>query len=259
MIDLHCHILPGADDGPGTLDEAVEMCRIAERDGIGTIVATPHFRPGIYEIPDIAGRIDELRGALAEKGIRLTILPGSDVTVTPELPGHLAAKPGLTINNTGKYFLAELPHEAVPARWEEFLLDILRNGITPILTHPERNHWFIHHPDALLSFVHAGGLVQITASSILGESGVESRNYCIYLLKRNLVHVVATDAHSRLQRPPLLSPALRTAASLVGSDRAMRLVRDIPEKIISGLPMDAPGIEPGGMKKRRWYQRMLDL
>src|SRR5512138_3499510 len=158
MIDLHCHILPGVDDGPATLEEAVEMCRIAEADGIRTIVATPHFRPGTYEFDDREQALGSLRSEVLRRGIGVTVLAGADVTVTPELPLYLAQQPHLTINGTGRYVLAELPHDAVPARWDDFLLSLRSRGITPILTHPERNHWFLGRPDALYSYVLAGGL-----------------------------------------------------------------------------------------------------
>lgn len=259
MIDLHCHILPGIDDGPETLGEAVEMCRIAADDGITTIVATPHFRPGKYDNLDIADRLTRLRSEIARQGIAVEVLSGADVTVTPELPFYLAQNPQLTVNGTGKYFLAELPHDAVPARWEEFLLSFRGRGITPIITHPERNHWFISHPDALRPFVLAGGLVQITAMSILGKNGVESRNYSRYLLRRSLVHVIATDAHSIDQRPPRLAEAVRAAGTIIGEAQALRLVRDTPQGIIAGRSVDVQQAAAEGPTKRKWYRRMLDL
>lgn len=259
MIDIHCHVLPGIDDGPETLAEAVEMCRIAADDGVGTIVATPHYRPGMFENTDISGHVDRLQHELSLRSIPVRILPGADVVVTPELSVHLAQHPQLTINGTGRYVLAELPHDAVPARWEEFLLSIRSSGITPIITHPERNRWFLAHPDALFSFVTAGGLVQITAMSILGANGHESREYSRHLLKRGLVHVIASDAHSVDRRPPLLSGAVRIAGDIVGADNAVRMVNDIPQRIIDGRPVELRPAPLEGMKKRAWFQRIFDL
>lgn len=259
MIDLHCHILPGIDDGPDTMDEAVEMCRIAYADGIRTIVATPHFRPGRYDHPDES--INSVREALQSEvvrlGIDMTILAGADVTVTPELPLHLGQRRGLTINNTGRYFLAELPNGAVPARWDQYLLSLIRKGCTPILTHPERNGWFLSHRDALYPFVHGGGLVQITAMSVTGEVGEVVQSYARYLLKQGLAHIIATDAHSTEQRKPLLSGAVEVASDIIGKDAALRMVTDIPRAIIEGRQPDVDMPEPMVVPRRTWIERLL--
>jgi protein-tyrosine phosphatase len=261
MIDLHCHILPGLDDGPETVDEAVEMCLIAHKDGIRTIVATPHFRPGRYDYSEeaVISALEGLRSEVARRGIDLKILAGADVTVTPELPLHLSMRRGLTINNAGRYFLAELPNGAVPARWDQYLLSMTSRGFSPILTHPERNGWFLSHRDALYPFVSAGGLVQITAKSITGGAREDVREYCHFLLRRNLVQVIATDAHSLDQRPPVLSEAVKTAADIIGETSAFRLVRDNPRAIIEGRTFEVPEPVMRVPEKRKWYQRILDL
>lgn len=259
MIDLHCHILPGIDDGPSTLDESIEMCRIAAADGIKTIVATPHFRPGTYDCDDVGKHVAVLQEEIASRGIDLTILPGADVSVTPELVYHVEDDRRLTINGNGRFVLTELPHEAVPSGWDRFLLSLRERGITPILTHPERNRWFLSRPEALVPFVMAGGLVQITAMSVTGAVGDDVQEYCRFLLRSNLVHVIATDAHSIDQRPPVLSEAVKAAADIVGEANAYRLVRDNPRVIIDGLPLDV--LEPVVMsaKKRSWFQKVLDM
>jgi protein-tyrosine phosphatase len=261
MIDIHCHILPGIDDGPATLDEAVAMCRIASGDGIETIVATPHFKPGKFECSgeDVGRAVSLLNGELMRQGVKVSILPGADVSVTPELPVHLDQIRALTINGTGRYFLAELPHETIPAHWDQFLLSLQGRGFVPILTHPERNRWFLNHPDALYPFVLAGGLVQLTAMSITGGIGDDIREYCRFLLRRNLVHVIATDAHSPDQRPPILSEAVRAATAIIGQAAADRLVRVNPQEILTGRHVDAPEPVMNVPEKRRWYQRILDL
>lgn len=259
MIDIHCHILPGLDDGPSTLDESLEMCRIASADGIATIVATPHFKPGTYAIHDLSGHIRTLQNELDRQGIGITILPGADVSVTPELPAYLSQYRELTINGSGRYFLAELPHEAIPAHWDQFLLSQRSKGIVPIITHPERNRWFLNHPDALAPFVMSGGLVQITAMSVTGGVGPDVREYCLFLLRRHLVHVLATDAHSTAQRPPILSAALHAASELIGESAAKRLVSDNPQAIIEGRPVDAPEPVMITVKKRSWFQKVLDM
>jgi protein-tyrosine phosphatase len=259
MIDLHCHILPGIDDGPETLDEAVEMCRIAHADGIRTIVATPHFRPGRYDHSEVevSSAREGLCSEVARLGIDITILGGADVTVTPELPLHLGQRRGLTINNTGRFFLAELPNGSVPARWDQYLLSLINKGCTPVLTHPERNGWFLSHRDALHPFVGGGGLVQITAMSLTGEAGEAVQSYSRYILKQGLAHIIATDAHSAVQRKPLLSGAVAAAADIIGRDPAFRMVTDIPQAIIEGRRPDVDMPEQVVVPRRSWIERLL--
>jgi len=262
MIDLHCHILPGLDDGPKTLEESVDMCRIAARDGIRTIAATPHFKPGIFEHPPalVRKKIQALTEALQTHNIDIRIVPGADVFVTPELTKHFGSFDYLTLNKTGKYFLAEFP-DVVPPQWDVFLLSFLDQGITPIITHPERNRWFSAHYRALYSFVIRGGMLQITAQSLTGTLGTEVRNFCEFLLRHDLVHVLATDAHSLVERPPILSAAVEIARSIIGHEKADALVTTIPEAILAGtkVPISQPILHSEAPKRKSWIRRLTSL
>ena len=242
MIDLHCHILPDLDDGPATLDEAVEMCRLAVADGIGTIVATPHYRPGWYEstVDARRSRTASLQERLGREGLAITILHGAELTVSPELPVLLEREPELTINGTGKYFLVELPFQSEPPKWEGFLLSLLAGRRVPVLAHPERSAWLHWKPDMLLHFVKAGGLVQVTGGSLLGEEGREAREFAFLLLRHHLVHAIASDAHSALERTPRLSDAVQAAAEVVDRTYAADLVSRYPEEIVAGRAVTAP-------------------
>ena len=261
MIDLHCHILPGMDDGPETLAKAVAMCRAAEADGIETIVAAPHYKPGTYEFtgPGILEAVYILSGELKKQGLDIRILPGAEVTVSPEM--HASLMPGgyLTINH-GRYFLAEFRPLSVPARWDAFLLSFLDAGMTPIIAHPERNAWFIHRPEALAAAVQSGILVQVTAMSITGGFGPETRDFSVHLLRQNLVHAIASDGHSARLRPPQLAEAVALATDVVGRERADALVTTIPQAIIDSRPI--PALEPIEYNPqtrapgRGWLQRL---
>ena len=238
MIDIHCHILPGMDDGPGSFDEAVAMCRKAAADGIRTIVATPHFKPGSYEFAAarIMEAIDILTAELKKRGVDIRILPGAEVTVSPEMIAHLNVGNHLTING-GRYFLTEFSPLSVPADWDKFLLSFLDAGMVPIIVHPERNAWFINHPAALATAVRSGIMVQITAASITGDFGAEARDFSVHLLRNNLVHAIASDGHSADFRPSQLTEAVTLAADVVGRERAEALVTSIPQAIIEGQPI----------------------
>jgi len=262
MIDIHCHILPGMDDGPGSLREALDMCREAAADGVETIVATPHFRPGMYEFTGrkVIDTVNILEKAAIEEGLHLRILPGAEISVSPEMPSFLKEGRYLTLNNNGRYFLAELPTLSVPPNWDTFLLSLLSSGLTPIIAHPERNDWFMNHPDALASAVGRGLLVQVTAMSITGGLGGDARDFSYYLLRHNLVHAIASDAHSADFRRPVLSEASGIAADIVGRERAEDLVNTVPQAIIEGR--DIPGLGQVGYahpeaQKKTWFTKLF--
>jgi protein-tyrosine phosphatase len=254
MIDLHCHILHGMDDGPETLRESVEMCRMAAMDGTTTIAATPHYNPGQYPRTGelIRERVAELEAALQAENIALTIVPGADVAIFPDLPTHPGLKNFLSINNS-RYLLLEFPHFYVTQSWDSFLRSLLAAGTVPIITHPERNSWFVRHPKAVEQAVQIGALVQITAMSLLGGFGDEARRFSIHLLKSDLAHVMASDGHSATERPPLLSGAVKAAAGLIGDERAQELVKTMPAAIIVDRPVRVrqPRVLDAG--KRSWF------
>lgn len=241
------------DDGPGDIEESLDMCRMAASDGITTIVATPHFSPGRFMADSVSvfDAASRLVAAVEREGIPLKILTGADTAITPETPAQLTAVEHLTINRTGRYFLAEFPHDHVPPNWEQFLLSIAASGVTPIITHPERNLWFMNRPDALYPVVAKGVMAQITAMSLTGEFGEEAQEVSIYFLRHNLAHVIATDAHSATYRPPILSEAAQMATELFGRERAERLVNTTPAAIVEGRPvrLEEP-LRPAGRESR---------
>ncbi|MBA4373826.1 MAG: tyrosine protein phosphatase [Thermodesulfovibrio sp.] len=235
MIDIHCHILPGLDDGPETLEESLALCRAAAADGIRTIVATPHYKPGAYEWsgPEVLKTLSLLNTAVAAEGLDLQILPGAEVAVFPELPSVLEAGGPLMLNQ-GIYFLVEFRPHAIPANSEAFLASFLDSGLIPVIAHPERNAWFANHPEVLFPLVRRGVLLQITAASLTGGLGPQARDFSGYLLRHNLAHVIASDGHNLDDRPVALSKAVALAADLVGEERAVTMVTTVPEAILAG-------------------------
>ena len=234
LIDIHSHILPGVDDGAKTLEEALEMCKIAEADGITTIVATPHSMNGLYinQKETVCRKVDEFNSILKKEKIKINILPGLDLHFYPELLFHLKNGKILTLNNHGCYLIVEFP-EVISPHIESICFNLQIQGVVPIISHPERNYFFRKNPQLLQDFVDRGALVQVTAMSITGEFGIEAEKAVKNLLKKNLVHIIATDAHSIGKRPPLLSPAVKVAAEIVGEEQAQRMVTTIPERIIN--------------------------
>ncbi|MEE9165290.1 MAG: CpsB/CapC family capsule biosynthesis tyrosine phosphatase, partial [Nitrospinota bacterium] len=205
FIDIHTHILPEMDDGSKSWEETLQMCRIAVEDGIKTIALTPHIRNGAYwfEEEEISQKAGELKKHVKEHGIALNITTGADVHLDPETLA-LIEKGIYSINPGRKYVLIELPDDHIPQKMEENIFHLLIKGITPILSHPERNYEIQRNPQKLYELVNKGLLAQVTASSITGGFGIEAKKTAEVLIRHRLVHIIASDAHSVNWRPPVL-------------------------------------------------------
>jgi protein-tyrosine phosphatase len=233
MIDIHCHILPGIDDGPKELADSLEMAEIAAADGIRHIVATPHVKSEILSPAFLEEKVRQLNDKLQRVFSPLQVLRGADVSAV--LPPELLAR--YTINK-GPYCLLEFPHSHLPRNAEELVFRILVAGLRPIITHPERNPSVVRDPELLFRLIDAGGLVQITAGSLTGGFGANARECAAYLLKKGKVHFLATDAHSPTHRRPVLSPAVKEATAIIGYSAALDLVTTNPSAVIAGRPLD---------------------
>ncbi len=233
MIDLHSHILPGIDDGPADWEETVELCRIAAKDGVRGIVATPHIIPGVYPNTGdiISTKITELRERLKGR-VDITLYTGAEVHLAPDLVEKVGSDEVPTINN-GCYLLLELPHSLLPPQTEGMIFKLRTAGIFPIITHVERCAWAKAEFERIEMFVRMGALIQITGMSVTGGFGKMAKAVAEKLLKEDLAHVIASDAHSQGQRPTGLSRAVEATSKLIGQDRAMKMVRENPLKIIN--------------------------
>ena len=235
MLDLHCHILPGIDDGPKTLDESVAMCRMAEEDGINAIVATPHKSSFVADVSaqQVSDGIKQLEEALAQNNIDIEILPGHEIHISKDLIDNIDSGRALTINNNKKYILLELPFRSVPFYVFDVLAQLKVKEIIPIIAHPERNTQIQTDKPMMKKLIKAGALAQITGSSLTGEYGGAAQRTAEELLSKGLVHIIASDAHSD-RRPPLLSSAVKAAAKIIGEKKALELVEENPLGIIKG-------------------------
>lgn len=233
MVDLHCHILPGLDDGPADIAESLAMAATASADGISDIVASPHVAGGSLPAGKIRAETADLNRRLAGAGIPVTIHFGADVSALLE-PSLIE---GYTISGT-PYVLIEFPHTHMPGNSRDLISALVRRGLRPIITHPERNPSVVRDPDLVSGLLEAGSLVQITAGSLTGDFGPDVRECCIRLLRKGDVDIMATDAHSNRHRPPVLSRGLKLAERLIGRDAARRLVADNPAAVLRGARVD---------------------
>ena len=184
MIDLHCHILPGIDDGAQTVTDSLAMAKQAVSEGIHTIVATPHHQNGKYvnEHDSIIYQVGQLNDELKQNEIPLKILPGQEVRLYGDLLEDYEAGKIVTLNETNKYILIEFPSNHVPRYAEQLLYELRVKGMIPIIVHPERNAELIERPDKLYDLVSKGALTQVTAGSLLGKFGKKSKNFHCNLL-----------------------------------------------------------------------------
>ncbi len=257
MIDIHNHMLPGLDDGPDGWEETLLMASMAVSDGIEGVVCTPHWAPGLMENTHlrVSEAVETLRGRLHEEGIALDVYPGAELRLDVGLIGAVRSGRLLSINDTGKYALVELPFVALPQGLEHFIAEFPEHGITPVIAHPERNMHLCRQPERLYEMVRMGALAQLTSDSLLGRYGEEIRDFSIMLLKHDLAHVLATDAHGAQWRSPGLSEARGAVEAIAGKEAADRMVRDVPLAIVQGRSISVPDpipVEAAGAGKGKW-------
>ena len=250
MIDLHCHLLPGIDDGAPDLATAVAMARLAVADGIIYAACTPHIYPGLYEntAADIKVALDEFRGRLEEAAIPLQLTYGADTHLVPELLSGLRNGRIPSLHGS-RYLLLEPPHHVAPPRFAESVFGLLAAGYIPVITHPERLSWIQSHYETFRLLAQRGVWLQVTAGSLTGRFGTAARYWGERFLDEGLVHILASDAHGVNQRPPLLAEGRQVAERYLGAAEATRLVETRPQGILADqnpaqLP-PPPGLHDG--------------
>lgn len=237
MIDLHCHILPGIDDGAPDVATSLAMARAALADGISITVCSPHILPGVYDntAQNIEARVLELRKVFEQEGVPLLLAVGADVHLMPDLPRSLRERTIPTIGGS-RYFLLEPPNNVMPPRIEEVAFNLIMAGFVPILTHPERLRWIETHYSCIRALFDIGVWMQVTAGSLTGDFGRRTRYWTERMLDEGIVHIIATDAHDVKRRPPRLSAAVELAERRVGRISARRMVEDLPAAVLRNLP-----------------------
>jgi protein-tyrosine phosphatase len=232
MVDIHSHILPEVDDGARSWEMAIQMCEMAAQDGIEHMVATPHANHEYpYDRLQFASLLEQL-GTRIQPRIGLSL--GCDFHFSIENLEELIQQPGnFTIGST-PYMLIELSDFAIPPGISSKLEELMDWGLRPIVTHPERNPLLQRTPERVLRWVEHGCIIQVTASSFTGRWGKRAQSMAEWLLRRDAVHVLASDAHSLNSRPPILSAGRDAVAALCGQDVADVLVNGNPRAVIQG-------------------------
>lgn len=225
MIDFHCHILYGLDDGADSLEESVEMAKIAHEDGVRHIFATPHFNANfLVDQETVTRRVASFQQTLDTLGIPVKIHPGNEVRLENKqfVYEHFSAERYCLLGPSRRFVLLE-------QRWNEYEPDspeivrwFMQNGIRPIIPHPERHFFFRENPELLDELVALGAWMQVNADSIVGNNGEEIREFSRELAEQNLIHMLATDAHN-VRRKPNLSAGFRIVREWCGEEKATEI------------------------------------
>jgi len=224
VIDLHCHILGGMDDGARDIEASMDMARHAASEGITKIIATPHHKNGKYDnvAESIRSKVGELNTRIQEENLNLEILPGQEPRIYGELLEDYNQGEILTLANS-TYLFVELPSNHVPRYTRQLLFDIQLAGLSPVIVHPERNSEIMENPDSLFKLVEKGAATQVTASSVTGHFGKKIKNYSLQLIESGQAHFIASDAHNLSGRSFRLSEAYDVIRKEFGSDMVYML------------------------------------
>ncbi len=235
MIDLHCHFLPGIDDGARDMEEALQLLTMAQLNGISKIVLTPHINPGYFDntLANIQQGLQALQVSAQQHGLKLQLAAAAEVRLCAELPmwAERGALPFLGEYQGFKVLLLEFPHSHIPAGADKLVKWLQAKQILPMIAHPERNRDVQQDLSKLMPFRRAGCLFQLTASSVLGDMGDASSRVAHQLLQEKAFDIVATDSHNLLRRPPKLAEARDLIAQQYGADYAELLTHTMPAEI----------------------------
>jgi protein-tyrosine phosphatase len=247
VIDIHCHILPGLDDGPANLDFSLAMARAAVESGTQLMVATPHIRADFDVDPDeIEPRVDLFNDRLQRERLPLRVLPGAEIgwATASELDDAALAMLSL---GSGRRVLLESPYGRRAVDIEGIIAGLNDRGFQAVLAHPERCPLFERDRERLRKIIAAGALCSVTAGSMLGRFGETVRAFTIEMLRDGLVHDIASDAHDHIHRPPGLAAGFdEVKEALPGIDKHIAWYTvTSPVAILAGNPLpEVPQLEP---------------
>lgn len=238
FVDIHCHLLPAIDDGSPDWETTLAMAQMAVADGTTTIIVTPHQLGNFAhnDGEDIRARTAQLQEVLDQYGIVLQVMPGGDVRIEDGMLEGLANGSVMSLGDLRRHVLLELPHELY-FPLEGVLSALTRQGMTGILSHPERNRGLLREPEILPDLVEDGCLMQVTAGSLMGTFGSRSQELAEWMLTNGLVHFIATDAHGTKSRRPLMHRAFQRVAELTDEETALDLCSRYPALVACGEPV----------------------
>lgn len=236
FTDIHCHCLPGIDDGPATMAESIALCRLLAREGVATAVATPH-QFGRFKDSNTATRVRQavrcLNKTLKDSDIPLNVLPGNELHVDERICRLLEDDTITTLADGGKYILLELPRQ-VSVDVTPLLAELAQMGIQCIISHVERIAPFVARPRTLVRWIDHCGHLQITASSLVGDFGSKVQRAAWSILESGWAALVATDSHDTHFRQPRMGASFQLISAQLGKDIAHRVCIENPSRVVKG-------------------------
>ena len=256
LVDMHCHLLAGLDDGPRTMEAAVEMCAIAYAEGVRLMAAGAHQNerwkdntPAV--IHQATGALEQ---ALRDQGIAMSVFPCAEVMAHPQTSEHWRAGNLLSVADRKEYLLLEMPHGV----FVELLPTVRRLrafGLRPILAHPEREPRFLHEPGEIEALIEAGCLVQVSSRNVTDPKTAADGRALKDWFRRGIVHVLGSDGHSVHRRPPHLAEAYRRISEWLDPAQADRIASGNGLAIVHGLPLRIP--RPAPRSTARWWSSLV--
>ncbi|UCF65549.1 MAG: hypothetical protein JSW33_06870 [bacterium] len=220
FIDIHSHLIPQFDDGPKNFQESLDMLRQAVDQGITQVFATSHFNEWIpREVEtEYFKKLNQLRKKAERANLPITIHSGSEIFYHQYVEKTVKKSKVTTLGNWGQYILLEFPMFQMPDGAEEVLFKLAADKYIPIVAHPERYVKIVERPRRILNFIRFGGLLQVNGGSILGHFGKDIQKVALQLLERELVHFIASDAHSPRVRQYVLKPVYEFLQNKISED-----------------------------------------
>ncbi|MEI4768797.1 CpsB/CapC family capsule biosynthesis tyrosine phosphatase [Psychrobacillus sp. FJAT-51614] len=255
MVDIHAHILPGVDDGPGTLIESIELIKQALKEGITDIISTSHAYNPHYDVSKntVLEKIELLKNEMEKQNLSINIHSGQEIRIQDSTIERLKSEDALTLAKS-KYVLLELPTSSVPVYTVKIIQEILNLNKVPIIAHPERNRAIAEKPSRLLKLINHGAIAQITAGSLSGHFGRNIQKLSLQLVDANLVHTYGSDVHNTKTRPLLFDKGLsylekhkRLDAVDIFLENNARIVEN--EEVII--------LEPKEPEKAKWWSLVM--
>ena len=251
FADLHCHLLAGLDDGPKTIDDALEMCRIAHAEGTRHITAGAHFNSIWQNRPEaIRSATQLLRSALIEHQIDITIYPNTEVALYPELMQDWLGENLLGYNDQRDYLLIEFPHN-IYVDIQGLIQELLQHGTRPVLAHAERYAQLVHGGDEIERLIELGCIIQVNTGSITEPTDAVTGKIVKQWVQRGMVHVLGSDGHSIKRRPPHFAAAYDQVVRWTSPSHAELIASTNGLMVLRGLNFEPPTPEP---RRRSWYK-----
>lgn len=234
LIDMHCHILPGVDDGSENMEQTISMLKIAYEDGTRKIIATPHYHIGrmISEREKCHKELSNIRQKIKEMGMEMEIYPGNEIYYFSEAMEKVAEKKIDTLADSS-YILLEFEPKVDYHHIQRAINDVGGEGYVPVIAHVERYNCLSEKPERCFDMVEHGALLQVNASSVIGRSGKDSQRFIKKLMKERAVAFVASDAHSDIVRRPMLKEAYTYVSKKFGKDYADDIFSNNQLKLIA--------------------------